>query len=277
MAETGVSNRVQRVLVGIVGVPLIVWLVWQGGIFFFVFMLLCALLAVNEFYRQLAVVSSPPPRWLFLVFSFVLQYNFYQTVLDPWILVLMCMMCFLVIELFRKAGSAAVNIGSSMTALLYVNAAFGSLLLVRGIEPTGFAYVLLLFICVWAADIMAYVGGSAFGSKFFKRKFFERVSPHKTWEGYIAGCAGSVSGAAATVFCGLGLDPVFTILAGFFVGLFSPLGDLIESMFKRDVGIKDSSTLIPGHGGILDRFDTVMFLAPLLYLYTFFAGRVTGL
>ncbi len=277
MAETGISNLQQRIAVALVGIPLIVWLTWLGKGYFFMLMLAFALLAVSEFHRLLSVRTVPPVLPWFLFFSFVLQLNFFLPFVEPWVLILFVLMVFLVLELFRTEGSSIINVGSSMMALLYVNVAFGSLMEIRKMEPMGFSYVLLMFVCIWSADIMAYFGGSHFGGKLFKRKFFERWSPHKTWEGFIVGCAGSVLGAAAVAYFDAGLHPAFTLFAGLFIGLFSPLGDLVESMFKRDAGVKDSSSLIPGHGGILDRFDTVMFISPLLYLYVFFAEAWNGL
>ncbi len=277
MTETGSTNLQQRIAVAVVGVPLILWLTWMGGYYFFVLILLLALLAAYEFHRLLAVKAFPPALIWFLIFSFLLQLNFFLQVVETWLLVLVLLMVFLVLELFRTAGSRIVNIGASMAALLYVNCTFGSLVLVRKIEPMGFSYVLLLFVCIWAADIMAYFGGSRFGGKFIERKFFERLSPHKTWEGFIAGLAGSIFGALAVASVDPGLRVDFALLAGLFIGLLSPLGDLVESMFKRDAEVKDSSSLIPGHGGILDRFDTVMFISPLLYLFTFFADSLDRL
>jgi len=277
MAETGMSNIQQRVAVGVAGVPLVIWISWMGGAYFFALMLLCSLLAINEFYRLLSVRVTPPSRSLFLFFSFCLQLNFFFVVVEPWILLLAILMTFLVLEMFRTEGSRIVNIGSSMTAIFYVNITFGSLMVIREREPSGFAYVLLLFVCIWSADILAYFGGRLFGGKLFKKKFFERLSPHKTWEGYISGCLGSVLGSAVVALLDPGLPTVFTLVAGLSIGLFSPLGDLVESMFKRDAGVKDSSSLIPGHGGVLDRFDTIMFMSPLLYLYIYFAEIWTGL
>ena len=277
MAGAGISNLQQRIVVGMLGIPLIVWFTWMGGGYFFVLMLVCVLCAVNEFHKLLSARSAPPALSLFLLFSFAVQLNFFLPVVEPWILFLIIMMCFLVLELFRTDGSSIVNIGASMTALLYVNIAFGSLVEIRQMEPMGFAYVLLLFVCIWSADSMAYFGGSRFGRKLFKRKFFERLSPHKTWEGFISGCAGSVLGAAAVAYFDTDLRVDFALVTGLFIGLLSPLGDLVESMFKRDAGVKDSSSLIPGHGGVLDRFDTVMFMSPLLYCYVYFVEVVTGL
>ncbi len=277
MAETGISNLQKRVAVALIGIPLIISLAWAGGGYFFVLIMLLSLLAVNEFHRLLSVRAFPPALPWFLFFSCVLQFNFFLPFVEPWLLILITLMVFLVLELFRTEGSRIVNIGSSMTALFYVNIAFGSLMQLRQMEPVGLSYVMLMFVCIWAADIMAYFGGSRFGGKLFKRKFFERLSPHKTWEGFIAGCFGSVLGSAAVVYFDAALDTVFALVTGLFIGLLSPLGDLVESMFKRDAEVKDSSLLIPGHGGVLDRFDTVMFISPLLYLYALFAGSLSGL
>jgi len=155
--------------------------------------------------------------------------------------------------------------------LLYVNLSFGSLLRLRLDAPgdSGRIMVFLMFLCVWSADISAYFGGSTLGGKFIHRKLFERLSPHKTWEGFLFGLAGSL--AASFLFSSNmpQLSMKTALLTGLLIGLSSPAGDLIESMFKRDAGVKDSSALIPGHGGVLDRFDTIMFVSPFIYFITF--------
>ena len=103
---------------------------------------------------------------------------------------------------------------------------------------------------------------------FGKHKLFERVSPGKTWEGSVFGFVFAVVTmviAQQTVLAYLALH--HAVVLGVFVGVFGQIGDLVESRFKRDAGVKDSSTIIPGHGGVYDRFDSLVFLAPIAYLY----------
>ena len=101
-----------------------------------------------------------------------------------------------------------------------------------------------------------------------KRKLLERVSPGKTWEGAIAGFLGALVTMVAAQRWLLGYLTVFDgILIGLIVGVFGQMGDLVESRFKRDAGLKDASGIIPGHGGVYDRFDSLVFVSPLVYLY----------
>ncbi|HHE08136.1 MAG TPA: phosphatidate cytidylyltransferase [Chlorobaculum parvum] len=272
MSSLTQSNLFQRVAVAIVGIPLLLWLNIQGGIFFFSLVLALSLMAIAEF-RRLAVHHAHPVSLLvLLLLTALLQLNFYFRIVDYWEAVLVAVMALQVIELWRTQGSQLMNIGSTLLGLLYVNLCFGSLLRLRLAETTtgmgtGESLVLLLFMCVWAADIFAYFGGRGLGGKIFGRKFFARISPKKTWEGYLVGIAGSVLAAwGCSVFIS-GCPDGRALPIGLFIGAVGPLGDLMESMFKRDAGVKDSSALIPGHGGVLDRFDTIMFMAPLLYLF----------
>lgn len=121
--------------------------------------------------------------------------------------------------------------------------------------------VLGIIFLIWANDTFAYLGGSLIG----KNKMYERVSPGKTWEGTAVGVI-----CAVGVGFLLNLDHTFSSqtiwpLIGLFVGVFGTIGDLIESLMKRQAGVKDSGTLMPGHGGILDRFDSLMFVSPFVY------------
>ncbi len=265
-------NLLQRIVVAVVGIPLLLWLIDVGGIWFFLFFSLLALLAVFEFHRLARHKAKPPALWIVLAVTALFQVNFYKPwqFMEVWELLLAVVLALLVMELFLKEGSPLLNLGAIFPGLLYVNLSFGSLLRLRlevG-DGNGVSMVFLLFFCVWAADIFAYFGGSTLGGRFIHRKLFERLSPHKTWEGFLSGLAGSV--AASMIYSGFvpELSLIKALLTGLLIGLASPAGDLIESMFKRDAGVKDSSHLIPGHGGVLDRFDTIMFVSPFIYFIT---------
>jgi phosphatidate cytidylyltransferase len=129
--------------------------------------------------------------------------------------------------------------------------------------PQGLTFTLLTFLCIWAADIGAYIIG-----KFFGKTRLSDISPKKTVEGAVFGITASVTVALAGAYFLNLPNYVFTGLAlGLLIGIASLLGDLTESMLKRDAGVKDSGQLIPGHGGILDRTDSYIFTAPLVYYF----------
>ena len=265
-------NLLQRVIVALAGIPLLLWLIKVGGVLFFCFFCLLALLAVFEFHRLALHKAHPPALWIVLLITLLFQVNFYLHLAEVWELLLAVVLVLLVMELFLKEGSPLLNLGAILPGLLYVNLSFGSLLRLRfeAAGGKGEIMVFLMFFCVWAADIFAYFGGSTLGGKFIHRKFFERLSPHKTWEGFLFGLAGSIFASMIYGFFIPQVPLTTVLLTGLLIGLASPAGDLIESMLKRDAGVKDSSALIPGHGGVLDRFDTIMFVSPFIYFITFY-------
>jgi phosphatidate cytidylyltransferase len=129
----------------------------------------------------------------------------------------------------------------------------------------GFDWVILAFAITWANDTFAYFAGLLFG----KHKLNEKVSPKKTWEGFAGGAVGSLLGALAMQHFRLEVElkPGAALALGAGAAVVGPLGDLVESMLKRAYGVKDSSRLIPGHGGLLDRIDALLFVAPWVYLF----------
>lgn len=191
----------------------------------------------------------------------------------------------MIIEMFKGEGSPLLNNVASFAGISYVALFLSTLIGIRQIfsadnllamggslDPAtvapadnyGFYMVMAVLVSIWVCDSAAYYAGRAFG----KHKLFERVSPKKTWEGAIAGAVASI---ATMIVVQQTLLPFLTIadavVLGIITGVFGQLGDLAESHLKRDAGVKDSSALIPGHGGIFDRFDSLLFVAPLVYVY----------
>jgi phosphatidate cytidylyltransferase len=128
----------------------------------------------------------------------------------------------------------------------------------------GLAWIALILSVTWAGDTGAYFSGRALG----KTKLFERVSPKKTWEGFAGGFVGSIVGALIVQRLGLPNLPVMhAVILGGLLNVFGVVGDLVESMLKRAYGVKDSGWIMPGHGGILDRVDSILFTAPVAWIY----------
>lgn len=162
-------------------------------------------------------------------------------------------------ELFNESGKLIFS-------LIYVVIPFSfSLYLpvfIKGIPETFSANVLWIFVLIWSSDSFAYVFGRIFG----KHKMAPKISPKKTWEGFVGGffCT-LILGGLMQYFISIQRGN-FIVLAGL-IAIFAPLGDLVESQLKRAFGVKDSGNLIPGHGGILDRLDSFIICAPVVYLY----------
>ena len=171
-----------------------------------------------------------------------------------------------VIELFRKKKSPIVNIALTIFGIVYVTIPF-SILNFLGFpsneDQPVYTNVLLisLFLFVWASDSGAYL----FGVRFGKHRLFERISPKKSWEGLFGGVVAALFVAWLLTFVFhqysfklMGIMAIIVVISG-------TLGDLIESMIKRSIGIKDSGKFMPGHGGLLDRFDSILLASPAIY------------
>ena len=130
--------------------------------------------------------------------------------------------------------------------------------------PHGRALVFIGIAATAMSDSFALFGGKLFGRK----KFAPLTSPNKTWEGFVSGFLGSVLSVLVVKFIGWKELPyIHVVILGIFIGFIGPMGDLIESLIKRDHHVKDSGDIIPGHGGFLDRLDAMIFVGPFMYLY----------
>ena len=307
------SNLATRVLVAVVGIPVILLVTMAGGFYFYGFVLLVALLAIHELYALARAKGAFPQTGVGMTLGGILVTLFAYfkfrllvlgTLLDRGIqlpfpsmaqlLLIVCLTALplvMAFELFRGRTGPLVNIAVTLFGACYAGLFLGSLVGLRELFiPEDFpmyAYfpllgtavpdeaalrlyrwggytVISLFAAIWVCDSAAYFAGRAFG----RHRLFVRVSPNKTWEGAAAGFVAAVGVLQlARVLLLPYMSVTDALVCGMIVGVCGQIGDLAESLLKRDAGVKDSSSLIPGHGGVLDRFDSLLFVAPLVFVY----------
>ncbi len=169
------------------------------------------------------------------------------------------------IELYRKDPQWK-NITSLITSYIYISVPFGlmnSLFYTGAIEVWQPDILIGMFVLIWTSDVFAYLTGSMFG----KHKLMERISPKKTWEGSLGGLFFALIAAYILSIFITQLSFVEWMLLTVIVVISGTLGDLVESLLKRNAGVKDSGTIFPGHGGVLDRFDAVIFATPMVFVF----------
>ena len=275
------NNTAVRILVGVVGIPLIFTLAVIGNTVFMGFCVIAAFFCMNEFYNLFERPESPPSfftRWaggisfhkiVFLLISTSVVVCLYYEKFNFVFILFFFMFVYLIIDEVIKTEKHFEAIGSWMLSIVYISAPFGLLALMdsaKFINLFGANYAIICMVMIWVTDTFAFFGGKAFG----KHKLAERISPKKTWEGSIIGFLFTlITGIAAWYFFYPKAGLVNMIIISIIVGVFSQFGDLFESHLKRSVKVKDSSNLIPGHGGFLDRFDSILFAVPALYIYLY--------
>ncbi len=277
------SNMLTRILVAFVGIPLMVFICLQGGWLFAGFVALLSVLGVREFYALSTTKAAQPQSLGGLLVAgllpLVVHYDTTAILHLTMPLLIASVLLLMSIELWRRKPHPFVNLSVQFSAWVYVSLLLSTLVLVRDFDASNGAlhfsgigthaawqgYLLLcMFITVWSGDSAAYFAGLAWG----KHKIFPRVSPKKSWEGSIAGFIASVFAFhLASHFLIPELPMMHGFMMGAVIGVVGPVGDFVESLLKRDAAIKDSSSLIPGHGGVLDRFDSILFAAPAMYGY----------
>jgi phosphatidate cytidylyltransferase len=268
------NNTLTRTLVAVAAIPFILGACYFGGFFFLIFILGIGLLSFHEFSVMAVHKESFVNYYAGLAMVALLIINAYAQFADFEIIFLVFMPILMLIELFRNRESAILNAGVTLLGILYIGLFSESLIRIREFYAySGLLYrqggllIIAIMASIWACDSAAFFVGSAIG----RNKLFPRVSPKKSWEGAVAGFIFSIIAmvAARSLFLDfLSLKDV--IILGLITGIFGQIGDLIESLLKRDADVKDSSNLIPGHGGIFDRFDSLLYTAPLVYLYLHF-------
>jgi phosphatidate cytidylyltransferase len=225
-------------------------------------------LGLNEFYRLNKTNSIPGIIIGLALFSgiFLLSIGWLQNLKIFWFLIPITWIVFIT-ELYRKKDKPFHNIALTLLGIIYIALPFSLLYLMGFTEFTANGYkperILGFFFLLWTSDTGAYLVGMTIG----RHPFFPRISPKKSWEGFIGGVASTLLVALVISHYFTALSPVNWLVIGAIIAIFGALGDLIESLLKRSLQVKDSGNILPGHGGILDRFDSVIFSAPLVYIY----------
>ena len=261
-----------RLLVAVVGIPLLLFILIKGGIYFYLLSVIITLVGQWEMYRLLEHKDSKPNFWPgILLGQILLAIIFIGAQSYLIILGILTLMYVIGAEMFRNDGSVLLNVSGTLLGIIYPTFFWGMLLYLRIYFPqmypaegnSGGMFIIIIFVTIWICDTFAYF----FGMKWGKHRLFERVSPKKSWEGAIAGLVGAILVYLGVYFWQIiPITLTVALISGLIVGIFGQFGDLVESWFKRDAGVKDSSNLLPGHGGVLDRFDSVMFSAPLFLI-----------
>jgi phosphatidate cytidylyltransferase len=226
------------------------------------------LVALLEFYRMLSVKGLPCWRWLGIACGGALPFTFYVGgIANHGAVAATLVLSFLVGLIARQELMIAFqSLAFTLLGTLYVGWLFSYVLLLRLLNA-GPEYVFYLFAVVWLGDAAALVCGRAFG----RHKLAPRLSPGKTIEGALGGFLGSLCGATLGGRWLLGhLTLTQCVAIGCLLAVLGQLGDLSESLLKRSSGVKDSGVLIPGHGGILDKVDGILFGAPALYYFVLY-------
>lgn len=252
-----------RILSAVALIPAVAWVVYAGDGWLLAALAVAGALAGGEFYRMMRQGGFQPATIIGLSLLLLLLLDAYR---PEWglarpIIVLSIILSF-AWHLFQKDDAApAASWALTVAGGLYLGWFLGHFLLLRA-QPDGLAWTAIAFLTTWISDTGAYFVGLAIG----RHKLWPRISPKKTWEGSIGGLVTGVIGTTAIAWL-TGLPLVHGAAVGALVPIITPFGDFAISMMKRQVGVKDSSHLIPGHGGMLDRLDSLLFSAVVVYYY----------
>ncbi len=266
------NNLITRTITGIVFIAVLGASILFNPVSFFALFAIITALAMWEFYKLLEASHIRVNIFLGIftgVFCLLLTCLYALGYLGSvwFLLVIPLISMIMVSELYRNSENPFHSIAFTLLGILYIAVPFSLLILCgfperswQGYEPT---LVLGFFLLLWSSDTGAYVVGITFG----KHPLFPRISPKKSWEGLLGGSIFTLIIAFIIAHFYKALPLTDWLVIAVIICIFGIWGDLVESLLKRSLQVKDSGDLLPGHGGILDRFDSVIFSAPLVFLY----------
>ncbi len=255
-------NLIKRVIVAILFIPLLLWVYYKGEVYLLSFLSLISVLSAWEMramfkQKETVIMRSVIPLTLMTMISMAIYSN------TMVVITLIVGMIITGVEnvLFNKLEGAVNRISSSLFIMIYTGLTYGLIYRIH-LLPSGYVLLPVLAVMIWITDTMAYAVGMTLG----RHRGIFQCSPKKSIEGFIGGIVFAlIFSYISTLIFPAHISIKSAIFIGLTVGIIGQFGDLFESVLKRDFGVKDSSHLIPGHGGILDRFDSLIISAPIFY------------
>jgi len=248
----------------VIGIPVLIAIIYFGGPVMLAALAVLTVLGVDEIFRAFDRVNADCSKWVGYLGSLIFigsAYYFGESVIPKVFALLLFIALANFVFVFPKL--TFTGLGLSLFVSVYLGYFFSFVLLLRQLD-NGFFFLLLAFLLAWATDIGAYGVGRLWG----KHKLAVELSPNKTKEGAVGGLIASVLvSVIAFIVVRLPVSLPEAALLGLFTSVAGQIGDLVASAIKRQTGIKDFGNLLPGHGGVLDRFDSFLLIAPLVYYF----------
>lgn len=265
------SNLLVRTITGIVYAGAIISCQMLGKISSTLLFLFIMIISLNEFYLIVKNDNTKPHVLLGLLVSigiFFSSFLFFENIelsflaINCSLLLILCIFC---TEIFSNRAPNFNNVALTLAGIIYISIPLSLTIFLNHNAINEYDYSLLLgiFILVWLSD----TGGYFIGMKFGKHKLYEKISPNKSWEGAYGSLLFSIIGSIILSLYISQLNTVEWLFMGIIISIASIIGDLVESYLKRSVAIKDSGYILPGHGGILDRIDSLLFVIPTVFIY----------
>jgi phosphatidate cytidylyltransferase len=264
MSRFSANEKIKRIITAILLIPpLILAIIKLNHLWFFILLLVFIFIATYEFSKLIEASGAKYLKIPTFVGAFLIPYGFYLNDFKLFLLtVFIVSFMSLCIKLLgdQPLESTFTTVGITFLNVFYVPFFFSFIMLLRNIN---YHYIFYLFVIIFASDTFAYF----FGIRFGKHRLYEIISPKKSIEGLLAGIIGGLIGGLIYSYIFLDIGYLFTFFSSILVIFSGVIGDLTESMFKRKAGVKDSGNIFPGHGGMLDRVDALLFGAPVLYFF----------
>jgi phosphatidate cytidylyltransferase len=257
----------QRLITGILLAIFFLTVLTLSQIAFSCLILFMAILGFKEFLQIYGFKLNTVTSWVGFLITFMITLPWesltYLIPFNPFLIVWFMLFVWMTMMVISKNNFTFDQIATLFLGTIYIGIGFHYMMLFRLLEHQGLYWTLLIFICIWSTDTFAYFIGSKFG----KHKLIPDISPKKSIEGAIGGIMGSILIAiVVTLFIPGFLSIISAFFIGILIAIFAQLGDLIESAIKRSRGVKDSGSILPGHGGILDRVDSWLTVFPMIYI-----------